>query len=226
VGGNAAPGHRYRAQEHLLSNARTLRLREPLYGDLENQETLSSFEQAIRHYERVFRIQPKALACDLHPDYLATRYAQARSQAESLPLVAVQHHHAHIASCLAENSWASREPVIGLAYDGTGYGTDGTIWGGEILIAGYKDFTRRFHLAPLPLPGGDLAVRKPARMALSYLLAAGVDVEDQTLSPITYLTTTEVQAVRQQVSSGFNAPLTSSMGRLFDAVAALIGLCE
>jgi hydrogenase maturation protein HypF len=195
-------------------------------GDLENQETLSSFEQAIRHYERVFRIQPEALACDLHPDYLATRYAQARSRAENLPLVAVQHHHAHIASCLAENSWASPEPVIGLAYDGTGYGTDGSIWGGEILIAGYKEFTRRFHLTQLPLPGGDLAVRKPARMALSYLLAAGFDLEDQTLAPVAYLTPAEVQAVRHQARTGFNAPLTSSMGRLFDAVAALIGLCE
>jgi len=113
-----------------------------------------------------------------------------------------------------------------LAYDGTGYGTDGTIWGGEILIACYKDFTRRFHLAPVPLPGGDLAVRKPARMALSYLLAAGVDIEDQTLAPVTYLTPDEIQAVRHQAHTGFNALLTSSMGRLFDAVAALIGLCE
>ncbi len=195
-------------------------------GDLENQETLSAFEQASPHYEHVFRIQPKALACDLHPDYLATRYAQARSQAEILPLVAVQHHHAHIASCLAENGWASHEAVIGLAYDGTGYGTDGTIWGGEIMIASYKDFTRRFHLAPVPLPGGDLAVRKPARMALSYLLAAGMDIEDQTLAPVAYLTLAEAQAVRHQAHTGFNAPLTSSMGRLFDAVAALIGLCE
>jgi len=195
-------------------------------GDLENQETLSAFEQAIPHYEHVFRIQPKALACDLHPDYLATRYAQARSQAESLPLMAVQHHHAHIASCITENGWASHEPVIGLAYDGTGYGTDGTIWGGEILIASYKDFTRRFHLAPVPLPGGDLAVRKPARMALSYLFAAGMDIEDPTLAPVAYLTLAEAQAVRHQAHTGFNAPLTSSMGRLFDAVAALIGLCE
>ncbi|GAA5342922.1 MAG: carbamoyltransferase HypF [Anaerolineaceae bacterium] len=195
-------------------------------GDLENQETLSSFEQAIRHYERVFRIQPKALACDLHPDYLATRYAQARNKEDSLPLVTVQHHHAHIASCLAENGWASPEPVIGLAYDGTGYGTDGSIWGGEILIASYKEFTRRFHLTQLPLPGGDLAVRKPARMALSYLLAAGIELEDQTLAPVAYLPPAEVQAVRHQARTSFNAPLTSSMGRLFDAVAALMGLCE
>jgi len=195
-------------------------------GDLENQETLVAYEHAIRHYERVFRIQPAALACDLHPDYLATRYAQARSQEDSLPLVAVQHHHAHIASCLAENGWASPEPVIGLAYDGTGYGTDGSIWGGEVLIASYKDFVRRFHLAPLPLPGGDLAVRKPARMALSYLLAAGIDLEDQTLAPVAYLTPAEAQVVRHQAYTGFNAPFTSSMGRLFDAVAALIGLCE
>ncbi|MFZ3070895.1 MAG: carbamoyltransferase HypF [Anaerolineaceae bacterium] len=195
-------------------------------GDLENQETLDSFEQAIQHYQSLFRIQPEMLACDLHPDYLATRYAVRRSQTERLPLIQVQHHHAHIAACLAENNWDSQEPVIGLSYDGTGYGTDGTIWGGEVLIAGYSGFERRFHLAPVAIPGGDLAVRKPARMAISYLLSAGLDLENPDLAPVAFLGRQEVDAIRRQIAGGFNAPFTASMGRLFDTVASLLGLCQ
>jgi hydrogenase maturation protein HypF len=195
-------------------------------GDLENQETLESFEQAVGHYEKLFRIHPEALACDLHPDYLATRYARARSQAESLPLIAVQHHHAHLAACLAENAWESREPAIGLIFDGTGYGTDGSIWGGEILVGGCASFERRFHLLPVRLPGGDLAVRKPARTALSWLTAAGISAEEYKLPPIQALSTEERSVVRAQLESGYNAPLTSSMGRLFDAAASILGLCH
>lgn len=195
-------------------------------GDLENQETLTSYKEAVAHYEKLFRIHPRALACDMHPDYLATHYASQRAEQEGLPLIKVQHHHAHIAACLAENQWNSKEKVIGLAFDGTGYGTDGTIWGGEVLIAGYADFKRRFHLAPVPLPGGDLAVRKPARMALSYLLAAGLDPEDQALAPVKYLSKLEADAVKNQVQMDFNAPKTSSLGRLFDAVASLAGLVQ
>ncbi|MGV8050224.1 MAG: carbamoyltransferase HypF [Anaerolineaceae bacterium] len=195
-------------------------------GDLENQETLDSYEQAIQHYEGLFRIQPELLACDLHPDYLATRYALHRSQSQKLPLVQVQHHHAHIASCLAENGWKSQDPVIGLSYDGTGYGTDGTIWGGEVLLAGYAGFERRFHLSPVALPGGDLAILKPARMAVSYLMESGLDIEDQSLKPIMFLGKQEVPAIQNQIISHFNAPPTCSMGRLFDAVASLLGLCQ
>ncbi len=138
----------------------------------------------------------------------------------------MQHHHAHIAACLAENNWDSAEPVIGLAFDGTGYGSDGTIWGGEVLLAGYHGFERRFHLLPARLPGGDLAVRKPARTALSYLLLAGLDPLEADLPSASYLGKEEAQAVIHQVQNGFNAPLTSSLGRLFDAAASLLGICH
>jgi len=194
-------------------------------GDLENFETLQSYEEAIQHYESLFRIHPQLIACDLHPDYLATRYALERQNKEKLPLIQIQHHHAHIAACLADNHWASNEPVIGLAYDGTGYGSDGHIWGGEILIASYKNFKRRFHLDYVPMPGGDLAVRKPSRMAVSYLITSGIAL-DETLPPINALAGQEVMVIRQQIENKINAPLTSSMGRLFDAVSALIGLRE
>jgi len=136
-------------------------------GDLENQETLTAFEDAVRHYEKIFRIKPQLLAADMHPDYLASRYARQRAAEENLPLVEVQHHHAHIVSCMADNGLRQHEPVIGLAFDGTGYGTDGAIWGGEVLLANWEKFERPFHLEYVRLPGGDAAVRKPARMALS-----------------------------------------------------------
>ncbi len=195
-------------------------------GDLENEETLASYEQAVRHYEALFRIKPEVIACDAHPDYLATRYAITRSKTENLPLIPVQHHHAHIAACLAENDWKSAEPVIGLSFDGTGYGTDGKIWGGEIFIAGYTDFERRFHLAEVPLPGGDMAVLKPARMAISYLMRAGIETAGTNLLPVQFLENREYQAVAAQVQSGLNSPYTSSMGRLFDAVASILGICH
>ncbi|NMD26636.1 MAG: carbamoyltransferase HypF, partial [Chloroflexi bacterium] len=173
-----------------------------------------------------FRIHPQSLACDMHPDYLATRYAQGRSKQENLPLTAVQHHHAHLAACLAENAWESSEPAIGLIFDGTGYGTDSSIWGGEILVGGYQSFERRFHLLPVRLPGGDLAVQKPARTALSWLEAAGISTEESTLPSIRALGEEESAVVRAQIKNGFNAPLTSSMGRLFDAVASIMGICH
>lgn len=127
-------------------------------GDLENFETLSSFEEAVRHFERLFRSHPVALAHDLHPDYLATRYVLDRAEAEGLPAFGVQHHHAHIAACLAENGQDDSHPVIGISFDGTGYGEDGAIWGGEFLIASYGGYKRAAHLRYIPLPGGDRAV--------------------------------------------------------------------
>ncbi|RPJ36864.1 MAG: carbamoyltransferase HypF, partial [Chloroflexi bacterium] len=196
-------------------------------GDLENYETLRSFEEGIRHFERLFRVQPQRIACDLHPDYLATRYAQQRAQFEGLPITAVQHHHAHLAACLADNGWPvdpkDTEPVIGLCFDGTGYGTDGAIWGGEVLLGGYQSFQRRFHLAYVPLPGGDQAVRKPARMALSHLWAAGIDWEPD-LPPMQELCYEERTVLKAQMERKINAPLTSSMGRFFDAASALMGV--
>ena len=195
-------------------------------GDLENQETLTAFEDAIKHYEKIFRVKPQLLAADMHPDYLASRYARVRAAEESLPLVEVQHHHAHIVSCMADSGLNHSEPVIGLAFDGTGYGTDGAIWGGEVLLANWEKFERRFHLEYMPLPGGEAAVRKPARIALSLLLQAGVDPKSFPFPFHQSLDMEEQLAVANQVRSGFNTPKTSSLGRLFDGVAALIGLYQ
>lgn len=192
-------------------------------GDMENYETLLSFEEGISHYERLFRVKPEQIACDMHPNYLATRYAQQRSQEEGLPLVQVQHHHAHLAACLADNAWDIPEPVIGLTFDGTGYGTDGAIWGGEVLVGGYGGYQRRFHLAYTPLPGGDAAVRRPARMALAHLWSAGMEWEPD-LPPALEICAQDRSILLAQIERKINAPLTSSMGRLFDAASALIGV--
>ena len=192
-------------------------------GDMENFETLNSFEASISHYESLFRIKPEALAYDLHPNYLATRYALDRAQRESLILVGVQHHHAHIASCMVENSLPKDHPVIGVAFDGTGYGEDGAIWGGEFLLADYKGYQRLCHVKYMPLPGGDTAIRNPARIALAYLWASGFDW-DTDLYPVTTFSAEELSVLRSQLELKINTPVTSSMGRLFDAVAALIGI--
>ena len=192
-------------------------------GDLENYETLRSYEEGIAHFERLFRIQPEAIACDLHPNYLSTRYAQQRAQEENLQIYPVQHHHAHLAACLADNNWTSDEPVIGLSFDGTGLGTDNAIWGGEVLLGDYKTYLRVFHLAYVPLPGGDAAVHKPARMALAHLWQAGLDWEGD-LPPVEALCAEERTALRIQLEHHLNAPDTSSMGRFFDAASALLGI--
>ncbi|TLN03577.1 carbamoyltransferase HypF, partial [bacterium] len=192
-------------------------------GDLENYETLQSFEEGIQHYQRLFRVQPEMLACDMHPNYLATRYAQERAAREDLPLVQVQHHHAHLAACLADNRWTSEDVLIGLSLDGTGYGTDGAIWGGEVLLGGYTGYQRLFHLKYAPLPGGDLSVRRPARMALAHLWSAGIDWEAD-LPPVEDLCMEERIALRGQLQHHLNTPDTSSMGRLFDAASALMGI--
>ncbi len=198
-------------------------------GDLENYETLRAFEDGIRHYERLFRIEPQAIAYDLHPDYLATRYALERADRESLPAIGVQHHHAHLAACLAENEHPGDRPVIGLSLDGTGFGEDGAIWGGEILLADYAAYERLYHLAYVPLPGGDQAIREPWRIALAHLQHAGIEWEDD-IPPVIHarqLSTTAgdpLGLLLRQITNRVNAPLTSSMGRLFDAVSSLLGV--
>ena len=192
-------------------------------GDLENYETLQSFEEGISHYERLFRIKPAFLACDLHPNYLSTRYAQERAANEQLPLIIIQHHEAHIAACLTDNQWNGDEPVIGFSFDGTGYGIDGAIWGGEVFVGGYTHFERAFHLKYAPLAGGDASIRKPARMALSHLWSMGISW-DHDLSPVNYLTSEEKTVLLNQLNNGVNTHPTSSMGRLFDAVSSLIGI--
>jgi hydrogenase maturation protein HypF len=192
-------------------------------GDLENYETLSSFETGIEHYKNLFRINPEIIAADLHPDYLSSRYAVELATSQDLPFIRVQHHHAHLASCLADNHWDSEEPVIGLIFDGTGLGTDGNIWGGEVLIGNYTGFTRRFHLAENPLPGGDAAIRHPAKIALAYLQSNGLEWENN-LPSAQDLCYEERTILRSQLDHKINAPLTTSMGRLFDAVSAQIGV--
>jgi hydrogenase maturation protein HypF len=176
-------------------------------GDLENYETLLFFEETLANLKKLFRVNPQALAHDLHPGYLSTRFALAQSALEQ---IGVQHHHAHIASCMAENHLDGR--VIGVAFDGTGYGLDGAIWGGEFLVAGYADFERRAHLRYIPLAGGDTAIREPWRSALGY------DVE------VAGVPEPRLRTVRSMIATGTNTVPTSSCGRLFDAVAAIIGL--
>lgn len=187
-------------------------------GDMENAEVYESFEKGVKHLSRLFRIQPGLIAYDMHPGYYTTRYAE---KIKNIPRVAVQHHHAHIAACMADNGLSDRK-VIGLSFDGTGYGTDGRIWGGEILLASYADFERVAHLEYLPLPGGDAATRSPWRIAVGYAEALGLNVDD--LPFLQDIKSPVVDIVRKQVQKKLNAPETSSMGRLFDAVAALTGI--
>jgi hydrogenase maturation protein HypF len=192
-------------------------------GDLENFETLSAFEHGIQHLEELFRVKPELITYDLHPNYMSSRYALQRAEAELIRSLGVQHHHAHIAACMAENQHPADSPVIGLSYDGTGYGTDGTIWGGEVLFASYKSFDRSFHLKPIPLPGGDAAVKQPWRIALSWLIQAGIPI-DGSIPAIQAIDQKEIQVATHQINRRINSPLTSSMGRLFDGVAALVGV--
>jgi hydrogenase maturation protein HypF len=192
-------------------------------GDMENYETFRSFEDGINHFERLFRITPRIIAHDLHPDYLTTRYALERSGREDIKAIAVQHHHAHIAACMADNGLDGSRPVIGLSFDGTGFGKDGAIWGGEFLLADYKDFKRLYHLNYFTLPGGDVAIKRPARSALALLWSLGLDWEDW-MAPVKDLCYEERQALHVQLDRNLNSPKTSSIGRLFDAVAALAGV--
>ncbi len=192
-------------------------------GDMENVETYQSFQDGIAHYEALFRITPEAIAYDLHPNYLATRYALERATHEGLPSFGVQHHHAHIVSCMGEHNLAPNQPVIGVAFDGTGYGADGAIWGGEFLLADYLGYQRLSHLKYIPLPGGDTAIRKPARTALAYLWASNIEW-DAEYQPVATLCAEEQAIIKSQLKLKINAPLTSSMGRCFDAVAALCGV--
>ncbi|MBC8335548.1 MAG: carbamoyltransferase HypF [Anaerolineales bacterium] len=192
-------------------------------GDLENYETLQSFEEGVSHFEKLFRVKPEAIAYDAHPNYLTTRYAQERTERDNVKTVAIQHHHAHIASCMAENGLAGDERVIGVALDGTGYGDDGNIWGGEFLLADYAGYKRVTHLEYFPLAGGDAATKRPSRTALGLLWQLGLDW-DANLASVQDQCSEERMALRVQLERKLNTPLTSSMGRLFDAAAALAGV--
>jgi hydrogenase maturation protein HypF len=181
-------------------------------GDLENLETMQAFQETLDHMKRFFRVEPQAVAYDLHPRYLSTRYALGLS----IEKIGVQHHHAHIASSMAENHLDGR--VIGIALDGTGYGTDGKIWGGEFLACDYANFERLYHFRYVPLAGGDAAVREPWRSALAYAIDSGVEANFPGIS------LNSVRIVEKMIAGSVNTVDTSSCGRLFDAVSALLGI--
>lgn len=189
-------------------------------GDLENYETLLFFQETVEHMKKLFRVEPRVIAHDLHPLYMSTKFAR---EIEGAQKIGVQHHHAHIASCMTENR--IRDKVIGVALDGTGYGTDGQIWGGEFLIADLAGFERRAHFRYVAMPGADAAVRQPWRMALSYLVDTfGSERIPLQLPSLSGVPTTERALVQTIIERRVNTVNTSSCGRLFDAVASLIGL--
>jgi hydrogenase maturation protein HypF len=188
-------------------------------GDLENYETLRSFGEGIEHFTRLFDVEPLIVAHDLHPDYLSTKYAHEHPE---LAPVGIQHHHAHLAACLAEHG--TEGPAVGAIYDGTGYGTNGTVWGGELLVGGLEACDRAGHLWPVRLPGGARAVREPWRMACSWLLAADREPVAPPAAIGAAIDRRLWQRVAQLSQTGLASPVTTSMGRLFDAVAAICGL--
>lgn len=175
-------------------------------GDLKNLETLDDFEEQTAHFENIFDTKPSLLACDMHPDYMSSVYAQERAENQKITLVRVQHHHAHMCSCMADNGFDGE--CIGIVWDGTGYGTDGKIWGAEFLTGSFSGFRRLGSICPIALPGGDRAAKEISRIATSLLLSAGLACEDNTAQRI--------------LKSGINCPEATSMGRLFDGVAAIL----
>jgi len=190
-------------------------------GDLKNFETLSFYRETVDRYRALFRLEPALVACDLHPDYLSTKYARELG----LPTLGVQHHHAHIVSVMAEHGVA--EPVIGVSFDGTGLGDDQRIWGSEFLVCDLAGYRRHAHLEYMPMPGGDMATREPWRMAISYLHGTyGREMLDMDLPFLKKLNLVKVEQVLQAIEKNINCPLTSGAGRLFDAAAALLDLCS
>ncbi|MEU9035698.1 carbamoyltransferase HypF [Streptomyces sp. NPDC048352] len=192
-------------------------------GDMDDLATQYAFERAERQLESITGVTPALFAADRHPGYRSTRWAARH--AGPRPLVRVQHHHAHIASAMAEHGLDGGRRVIGIAFDGTGYGDDGAVWGGEVLLADYTGYTRFAHLAYVPLPGGDAAVRRPYRMALAHLWAAGLDPGPD-LPAVAACPPGELRVLERQLERGLNCVPTSSMGRLFDAVSSLAGVCH
>jgi hydrogenase maturation protein HypF len=192
-------------------------------GDMDDLATQHAFERAVAQLGSITPVRPELLAADRHPGYRSARWADRN--AAGRPVVRVQHHHAHVAAAMAEHGLDGSRPVIGVAFDGTGYGDDGAVWGGEILLADYDGFTRFGHLAYVPLPGGDAAVRRPYRMALAHLRAAGMEWSDE-LACVSACPPDERRVLERQLERDLNCVPTSSMGRLFDAVSSLAGVCH
>jgi hydrogenase maturation protein HypF len=187
-------------------------------GDLDHYEAYRAFEQDVALYEQLLAIRPECIVCDLHPDYVSTRYAEDRAAGDSIQILPIQHHHAHMASCMAENGLV--QPVIGVAFDGTGYGTDGTIWGGEFLVGDYRRFRRGAHLRYIPMPGGEKSIHEPWRIALAHL----IDAEAELAWFTARFSQANVLILKKMIVRVINTPQTSSAGRLFDAVASLAGV--
>jgi hydrogenase maturation protein HypF len=194
-------------------------------GDLKNPATFDFFKETIDRFSDIFRFKPDFLTCDLHPQYLSTQYAELFENELNIPLVRVQHHHAHIVSCMAENNLD--EEVIGICLDGTGFGTDGYIWGGEFMTADLKNFTRISHFDYVPMPGGEKAVEEPWRMAYSYVFKYfGEGFDFESVSAFKLVNIEKLSLIKEMIVKKINSPLTSGAGRLFDAVSALLGLCQ
>ncbi len=189
-------------------------------GDLENITSLAFFNESLAHLMRTFDIEPDTVVHDMHPGYLSTSWAKKWAKEHGLQTIAVQHHHAHVAACMAEHQIDG--PVIGIALDGTGYGTDGQIWGGEVFICGLEGFERFAQLEYVPMPGGEGAIREPWRMAFGHLHAAGIDLAHDAIRSRLGISEQEERLLKKMIERKVNSPLTSSCGRLFDAVAALV----
>lgn len=185
-------------------------------GDLKNIETLENYEAQIKHFENIFDIKPQCIVCDLHPDYMSTEYASERAVRDGLRLCRVQHHHAHMCSCMADNGYDGE--CIGIVWDGTGYGIDGNIWGAEFLVGDFVSFTRAGTIRPIRLPGGDRATREISRCGVSLLDDAGLDPTEIFGSPAAFTV--------KLLGAGVNCPTATSMGRLFDGVASVIGIAQ
>jgi hydrogenase maturation protein HypF len=185
----------------------------PYLGNSGSKETMDFYREVVEKYQRWFKLNPELVACDLQPDFATTRFAESLS----LPLLKVQHHHAHVAAIMAGRELD--EKIIGISFDGTGYGTDGAIWGGEIMVADYRDFDRKFHLQYMPLPGGDAAIKHPVRIAFAYLTKLGLNADD-----LIGISDLEKKVISRQLENHFNLFQTSSLGRLFDCVAAMLNL--
>ncbi|MEA5569708.1 carbamoyltransferase HypF [Calothrix sp. UHCC 0171] len=195
-------------------------------GDLENIHTVNTFKQVIQNLSQIYDFQPDAVACDLHPNFLSTQLAQQLAQNFNIPLIPVQHHYAHVLSCMAENQ--INDSVLGIAWDGTGYGLDGTIWGGEFLLIKDISFQRIAHLRNFALPGGEKAIKQPKRAAIALLYEVFGDSlwEMRSLLPIQAFSAPEFRIIQAMLQRDFNSPKTSSCGRLFDAISSILGLCQ
>jgi len=194
-------------------------------GDLKNPETYDFYTETIDRFSALFRFKPDLLTCDMHPGYLSTHHAELLEKELNIPVLRIQHHHSHIASCMAENG--IDEEVIGISLDGTGYGTDGNIWGGEFLVADLKGFERFTHFDYVPMPGGDKAIDEPWRMAFSYIFKYfGETFDYRSLPVFSSIDDQRLSIVKEMIINRMNSPLTSGAGRLFDAVSSLLGLCQ